>query len=104
MGLASTLLAVALTWATLFRKPLATRAVRPYIRALQTGVGALRQVHNGIIADYVTWLTVGLAAFGAPAALCSGLSKAAPPLTNNRTLLCHFGSDALWFIQVARLQ
>jgi len=68
MGLTSTLLAVALAWATLFRKPLATRAVRPYIRALQTGVGAIRQVHNGIIADQVTWLTVGLAAFGALAA------------------------------------
>jgi multicomponent Na+:H+ antiporter subunit D len=65
LGLSSALVAVLLALATLFRKPLAKKFGAINMTGLQVGIGWLRLLHSGIVADYVTWLTIGLAIFGA---------------------------------------
>jgi multicomponent Na+:H+ antiporter subunit D len=61
-GAASALLAVALAWVGLYRRRI-PRAVR---RALDASAGPvvqrLKLLHDGVVGEYVTWLTVGAAA------------------------------------------
>jgi multicomponent Na+:H+ antiporter subunit D len=64
-GIGTIVFALALALATLFRKSLTTKAVKLPYKVLQASIGGLRDLHSGIIPDYVAWLTLGLAAFAA---------------------------------------
>jgi multicomponent Na+:H+ antiporter subunit D len=64
LGLVSTLLAVGLAALALWG-PLLPRALRTGARRLAPPVSVLRRVHSGHVGDYVAWLLVGTAAFGA---------------------------------------
>jgi formate hydrogenlyase subunit 3/multisubunit Na+/H+ antiporter MnhD subunit len=66
LGLLSTALAAALASAAVWRPGLTRPAARPLRSAVAAGdrhvVLPLRRLHSGLLGDYVTWLTVGLAA------------------------------------------
>ncbi len=56
-GAAAALMAALLAWASLFRGRLRLR--------LENAIRPLRLLHSGQVGDYITWLTVGVAVFGA---------------------------------------
>ncbi len=56
-GAAAALIAGLLAWASLFRGRLRLR--------VDNTIRPLRLLHSGLVGDYITWLTVGVAVFGA---------------------------------------
>lgn len=63
-----TFLAIVIALGTLFRRRIQRRARWFTLGFLEKPVAVLHGFHNGIIADYVTWLTIGVAVFGGLAA------------------------------------
>ena len=62
LGGASALLAVGLAWVGLYRRRI-PRTIRAALDATFGGVVLrLRLLHDGVVGEYVTWLTVGAAA------------------------------------------
>jgi len=62
-GFASVLGALALAGCALFRRRL-PRVASAGLRSLSSAVVAQRKLHSGHIGDYITWLTIGVAAMG----------------------------------------
>ena len=67
-GIASVVAASGLAWLTLFSSRL--RQAFSGSPVVQGVVHGLRRVHSGIIPDYVTWLTLGVAVLAALSAAC----------------------------------
>jgi multicomponent Na+:H+ antiporter subunit D len=63
-GLASALGAVLLALVALYRERLVPAPARRALVVTRPGVEVLRTLHSGAIGDYITWLTVGVAALG----------------------------------------
>lgn len=63
MAVLAVVIAVALAGLALFRQQWPRRTARWAQRALQPPVSALRSLHSGNVADYVTWLAVGVVVF-----------------------------------------
>jgi multicomponent Na+:H+ antiporter subunit D len=61
-GAASALLAVVLAWLGLYRGRIPLPVREAAGRTLGVGVRRLKLLHDGVIGEYVTWLTVGAAA------------------------------------------
>ncbi len=59
----------ALAAASLFRERVTGAWSKPVMKALVLAVAPLKTAHSGHLGDYVTWLTVGVAAVGLAAAL-----------------------------------
>ncbi len=64
--------ALALALAILFRERLGRAWREPVVRGLALVLAPLKKAHSGHLGDYVTWLTVGVAAVGVAAALLLG--------------------------------
>jgi hypothetical protein len=59
--------AAALALLTLFAGGL--RRAFSGLRVVQITVNGMRQIHSGIIPDYITWLTIGIAVLGTLSAI-----------------------------------
>lgn len=67
-GVAAVVAAACLAWLTLFAGHL--RRGFAEARAVQEIVKRMRQLHSGIIPDYVAWLTIGMAVLGVLSVMC----------------------------------
>jgi multicomponent Na+:H+ antiporter subunit D len=64
-GAASALLAVAIAWLGLYRRRLPDAVSRVAVAAAGPPMHRLRQLHDGVVGEYVTWVVSGAAVLGA---------------------------------------
>jgi multicomponent Na+:H+ antiporter subunit D len=64
-GAASVLAAIALAWLALYRRRIPAAARRAAARFAGPPLDRLKLLHDGVVGEYVAWLTVGAAAIGA---------------------------------------
>jgi multicomponent Na+:H+ antiporter subunit D len=68
-GVSATILALALAFVGLYRRRLPRFVSLTARRTLAPPIHVLRELHSGVVGDYVTWVAVGTAVVGGAFAL-----------------------------------